>query len=100
MGGLEAIIISHPHYYSTWADWSRTFNCPVYTSIDDQNWLQRVNTPGAEIRFLTETYTKIIVNGEDVGMTAIVAGGHFPGKSNIGKTGVHSRADVYCQAVC
>ena len=32
LGGLEAIVISHPHYYSTWADWSRTFNGPVYVS--------------------------------------------------------------------
>ena len=21
LGGLQAIVISHPHYYSTWADW-------------------------------------------------------------------------------
>lgn len=28
LGGLQAIVISHPHYYSTYVDWSRTFCCP------------------------------------------------------------------------
>src|SRR5207248_744552 len=28
-GGLRAIAISHPHYYSTMVDWARRFDCPV-----------------------------------------------------------------------
>lgn len=79
LGGLEAIVISHPHYYSTWVDWSRTFRCPVYVGAPDKEWLERVDTPGAELRFLTETTTSIPVRGKDLSLNAIVAGGHFPG---------------------
>lgn len=81
LGGLSAIVISHPHYYSTWADWSRTFKCPVYAGGADKEWLNRTDTRGTEYRPLTDTYTSIPVgpNNEDVGITAIVAGGHFPG---------------------
>lgn len=79
LGGLKAIVISHPHYYSTWAEWSRTFKCPVYVGAADKEWLERLDTTGAEIRFLTETYTSIKVDGRDTGAVAIVAGGHFPG---------------------
>lgn len=79
LGGLEAIVISHPHYYSTWADWSRTFNCPVFIGAPDEEWLERSSTPGADIVFLTDTYTRdeSILPGS--GVTAILAGGHFPG---------------------
>lgn len=76
MGGLEAIVISHPHYYSTWADWSRTFSCPVYVGQPDEKWLERIDTPGSKICFLSKTYTPLI---EGSGITVILAGGHFPG---------------------
>lgn len=81
LGGLSAIVISHPHYYSTWADWSRTFNCPVYVGGPDAAWLQRTDVPGADICYLTERSTPIPVGPRagDVGITAILAGGHFPG---------------------
>lgn len=79
LGGLEAIIISHPHYYSTWAEWSQTFSCPVYVGSPDKEWFERTDTPGAELRFLEETYTPIPLRGKDSGLNAILAGGHFPG---------------------
>ncbi len=28
-GGLRAIAISHPHYYSTMVEWAHRFSCPV-----------------------------------------------------------------------
>nr|POE78444.1 uncharacterized protein ymae [Quercus suber] len=76
LGGLRAIVISHPHYYTTWADWSRTFQCPVYIGGLDEAWLERTNTPGAEIRLLKDSHTEILPGS---GATAIVVGGHFPG---------------------
>lgn len=79
LGGLEAIVISHPHYYSLWVDWSRTFRCPIYVGAPDKEWLNRMDVPGAEVRFLEETYTSIPVRGKDVGVNAILTGGHFPG---------------------
>ena len=73
------IIISHPHFYTTWADWSRTFNCPVYmTRVDAETWANRNPSPslpnGASLKLLDETYTEILP-----GMTAAICGGHFPG---------------------
>ena len=37
-GGLTAIAISHPHYYSTMLEWSAAFGgVPVYLHADDRN---------------------------------------------------------------
>ena len=77
-GGLKAIVISHPHYYSTWADWSRTFSCPVFVGAPDEEWLERRDTPGVDLRFLTDVYMPILPD-EIPGITAILASGHFPG---------------------
>lgn len=73
LGGLSAIVVSHPHFYTTWADWSRTFqNIPVYLATPDQEWVSR-KTVG-NVQFLTEIHTTIVP-----GVTAIICGGHFPG---------------------
>lgn len=78
LGGLKAIVISHPHYYTTHLEWARIFGCPVYLSSEDQSWLNRPLTStgaeGVERRFIT-TDTEEIVPG----VTAIKLGGHFPG---------------------
>lgn len=73
IGGLSAIVISHPHFYTTWADWSTTFNVPVFLAAADEEWLNR-RPEKANLRLLTKTHNEIIP-----GVTAIVAGGHFPG---------------------
>lgn len=36
LGGVKAIAISHPHYYSTMIEWSRTFDAPIYIHIKDR----------------------------------------------------------------
>jgi glyoxylase-like metal-dependent hydrolase (beta-lactamase superfamily II) len=71
-GGLAAIAISHPHYYSTLAEWSRAFGgIPVYLHELDRQWVMR---PDTCIRFW---------HGESLrlhdGITLIRGGGHFPG---------------------
>ncbi|KAK3673093.1 hypothetical protein LTR78_006933 [Recurvomyces mirabilis] len=76
-GGLKAIVISHPHYYSTWADWSRTFSCPVYVGAHDKEWLGQIHREGTELRFLIDIHTPLL--HPESGVTAILAGGHFPG---------------------
>jgi len=37
-GGLKAIIISHPHFYTTHLEWARVFGCPIYLCEDDKEW--------------------------------------------------------------
>ena len=71
-GGLTAIAISHPHYYSTMLEWSAAFGgIPVYLHAADQQWVMR---SGPEIvHWIDETMP---INAE---MTLIRCGGHFPG---------------------
>jgi hypothetical protein len=74
LGGLHAICISHPHYYTTAVEWSDTFgDIPVYLHADDQRWLMR---PGRNIR--SWTGESIAVLG---GLQMVRCGGHFPGAS-------------------
>jgi hypothetical protein len=72
MGGLRAIVISHPHYYSTHVQWARAFKCPVYISAEDRSW---TTTSSSHQHLLTSTTTSIL----DTGVQAIKLGGHFPG---------------------
>lgn len=73
IGGLKAIIISHPHYYTSMNEWLTAFNCPVYTAPEDREWLK--NTPAEKkVTLLHEDVTEILP-----GVTALKVGGHFPG---------------------
>ncbi len=49
LGGLRAIAISHPHFYTTLVDWSRAFgNVPVHLHADDAKWVRQ---PDSCIKF-------------------------------------------------
>lgn len=41
LGGIHAIAISHPHYYSTMQDWAAAFNAPIYLHASDAEWIMR-----------------------------------------------------------
>lgn len=60
-GGLKAIVISHPHYYTTHLDWARTFGCPVYVAKEDEEWLSRKDGEGSR-RFI-EAGTEEVLAG-------------------------------------
>jgi glyoxylase-like metal-dependent hydrolase (beta-lactamase superfamily II) len=70
-GGLEAIAISHPHYYSTMVEWAHTFGCPVLIHEDDREWVMRPD-PAVET-WAGETYELL------PGVTLLRLGGHFAG---------------------
>ena len=36
MGGLKAIAISHPHYYTTMQDWAPAFGAPIHLHAADR----------------------------------------------------------------
>ena len=73
LGGIDAIVISHPHYYTTHLEWARKFNCPVYLSIEDSKWLERTDVEDA--RKMIHGATQTILEG----VTAVKTGGHFDG---------------------
>lgn len=71
IGGLSAIAISHPHYYTTMVQWARAFDCPVYLHAADQRWVMR---PDPAVEFWDGETKRI---GDD--LTLIRCGGHFDG---------------------
>jgi glyoxylase-like metal-dependent hydrolase (beta-lactamase superfamily II) len=71
-GGLRAIAISHPHYYTAMVEWSRAFgNVPVYLHAADRKWVMR---PDDCVEFW-EGDTLDLAEG----LTLIRCGGHFAG---------------------
>ena len=72
-GGLKAIVISHPHYYTTHLDWAEAFGCPVYVAVDDEEWLSRPDPEGRR-KLFKDDFKEIIQ-----GVIAAKPGGHFPG---------------------
>ncbi len=71
-GGLAAIAISHPHYYSTMIEWSRAFGgVPIHLHEADRRWVMR---PDPAVRFW---------KGDELelpgGLTVVRLGGHFSG---------------------
>ena len=49
LGGLSAIAISHPHYYTAMVEWSDAFGgVPIHLHEADRKWVQR---PAPAIRF-------------------------------------------------
>ncbi len=72
LGGISAIAISHPHYYSSMAEWSEKFgSVPIYLHADDQRWVIRSS---ANIFFWTGGQHRLFGN-----LTLIRCGGHFEG---------------------
>jgi glyoxylase-like metal-dependent hydrolase (beta-lactamase superfamily II) len=72
LGGIRAIAISHPHYYSAMVEWSRAFDdAPIYLHAADRKWVMR---PDRSVKFWQGTRHPLWD-----GMTLINCGGHFEG---------------------
>ena len=70
LGGLAAIAISHPHYYSAMVEWAHRFECPVLLHRDDARWIMR---PDPAIELWDGEKREI------GGLTLLRLGGHFRG---------------------
>lgn len=72
VGGLAAIGVSHPHFYTSMVEWSHAFGkVPVYVHERDRRWVQRQDPVvefwrGPAYRLTAET-------------TLVHCGGHFAG---------------------
>jgi glyoxylase-like metal-dependent hydrolase (beta-lactamase superfamily II) len=72
LGGVRAIAISHPHYYSSMIEWSHALgNVPIYLHAGDARWVVR---PERQVMFW-EGPTRELMPG----VTLIHCGGHFAG---------------------
>ncbi len=72
-GGLKAITISHPHYYSLMVEWARIFDCTIYLHNNDSQWIMH---PDDSIETF-EGNEKILWDGIKI----VHVGGHFAGST-------------------
>jgi len=73
-GGIKAIAISHPHFYTTMVEWSRALGgLPIYLHEDNRDWVMR---PDDAVHYWEGENTEIAQ-----GITLQRTGGHFPGST-------------------
>jgi len=72
-GGIKAVAVSHPHFYSAMADWGRVFDCPVLVHAADREWLVE---PDPCIECWNGEIREVLP-----GVTLHRLGGHFPGST-------------------
>ncbi len=80
LGGISAIAISHPHFYSAMVEWSHAFdNAPIYLHESNRAYVMRPDP--AIVYWEGETCAL----GDDV--RVVRCGGHFEGSSVLHWTG-------------
>jgi glyoxylase-like metal-dependent hydrolase (beta-lactamase superfamily II) len=73
LGGVQAISVSHPHFYASMVEWSHAFNrAPIFLPAADRKWVMR---PDPVIEFYEGTMSPFS------GITLVQCGGHFPGSA-------------------
>lgn len=87
-GGLNAIALSHPHYYSNMNEWGETFNCPVYTHKHDA---MHIVDKGEQIS---------LWKGQELdlwdGIKVKLTGGHFEGSCILYVPGLSEKGTILC----
>lgn len=73
IGGVHAIALSHPHFYSTQVEWAELLNIPIYIHEDDREWVMR---PSEHIIF----WSGVVLDLHE-GIKIHRLGGHFKGSS-------------------
>jgi glyoxylase-like metal-dependent hydrolase (beta-lactamase superfamily II) len=73
LGGIAAIAISHPHFYSSMIEWGQAFHAPVYLHEADREWVARLSDT---LRFWEGEQLEV-----QPGITLVRAGGHFAGST-------------------
>lgn len=73
LGGLAAIAICHPHYYSGMIDWARANDCPIHLHEADRQYVAYADD---HIHFFTEDQVDL-----PGGLTLLRTGGHFAGST-------------------
>lgn len=71
LGGVKAMAISHPHFYTAMGEWAKAFDCPIHLHAADKDW---VMNPSPAVRHWDGDTLKLWD-----GVTLIRCGGHFPG---------------------
>jgi hypothetical protein len=88
LGGIAAIAISHPHFYTTMVEWAHAFEAPIHLHAADKHWIMR-DDPAIE---LWDGETKTLW----AGATLIRCGGHFQGGTVLHWAGGASGLGIIC----
>ncbi len=73
-GGVDAIAISHPHFYSAMVEWSNAFGgVPIHLHHADRNWIAY---PAPQVRWWTGDELRLSTT-----VRLIHLPGHFPGSA-------------------
>jgi hypothetical protein len=70
-GGIRAIAISHPHFYSSMVEWAKRFEAQIFLHAADREWVMRKSP---RVQFWEGTTLPL---WDD--LTLINCGGHFEG---------------------
>ncbi len=73
LGGITAIAISHPHFYASCVEWSRSFDAPIFLPEADRPFMMR---PDPAVTHYDHS-PDILVRGVRV----VQVGGHFRGSA-------------------
>ncbi len=73
LGGIQAMAISHPHFYSSMVDWATRFDVTIHIHESNRQYIMR---PDERVSFWSEQ-TLALTND----VTLICLGGHFAGSS-------------------
>jgi len=73
-GGVDRIVISHPHFYASMVEWSEALGgVPILLNAADREWVQR---PSSLIEFWKGDVLSL-----GHGVTLVRSGGHFAGST-------------------
>ena len=73
LGGIKAIAISHPHYYTTMVEWANRFDAQIFLHEADRQWVMR---PSERITFWSGEMMRLLKD-----ITLLRLGGHFAGST-------------------
>jgi glyoxylase-like metal-dependent hydrolase (beta-lactamase superfamily II) len=89
LGGISAIAISHPHFYTAMGEWSRAFgNAPIHLNAADKDWILN---PNPAVKLWQGDTLKLWD-----GVTLVRCGGHFPGGTVMHYAGGAGAKGIVC----
>ncbi len=88
LGGVRAIAISHPHFYTTMVEWARAFDCPIHLHVADRDWVMKPDS----CQQFWDGDTQRLWDG----VTLVRCGGHFAGGTVLHWTGGAGGKGIVC----
>jgi hypothetical protein len=89
LGGIQAIAISHPHFYTAMGEWSSAFdNAPIHLNAADKDWIMN---PSPAVKLWQGDTLKLWD-----GVTLVRCGGHFSGGTVMHYAGGQGGKGIVC----